>query len=109
MKRITVEEAKYYVKLDNPDPYRIRKAVAYTLTPCLDPEYEGWEDTTYYCDPNNIDNEISYMEKILKISEEEIKEHIDYWLGIDWENKSDEQLYAMVESLLRRVGYSIEK
>ena len=48
MKRITPEEAHYYVKLDKPDPYKMRKAVAYTLTPSPDPGFEGWEDVTYY-------------------------------------------------------------
>ncbi|MFN9980665.1 MAG: GIY-YIG nuclease family protein, partial [bacterium] len=44
----TLEEAKYYVKLEEGDPYRIRKAVAYTLTPCDEPGWEGWEEVTYY-------------------------------------------------------------
>jgi hypothetical protein len=48
MKQITLEEAKYYVKLEEGDPYRIRKAVAYTLTPCDEPGWEGWEEVTYY-------------------------------------------------------------
>ena len=48
MKHITPEEAHYYVKLDKPDPYKMRKAVAYTLTPCNEPGFEGWEDVTYY-------------------------------------------------------------
>ena len=48
MKHITPEEAHYYVKLDKPDPYKMRKAVAYTLTPCDEPGFEGWEDVTYY-------------------------------------------------------------
>ncbi len=48
MKHITPEEAHYYVKLDKPDPYKMRKAVAYTLTPCDEPGFEGWENVTYY-------------------------------------------------------------
>lgn len=48
MKRITPEEAHYYVKLDKPDPYKMRKAIAYTLTPSPEPGFEGWEDVTYY-------------------------------------------------------------
>ena len=48
MKHISPEEAHYYVKLDKPDPYKMRKAVAYTLTPCDEPGFEGWEDVTYY-------------------------------------------------------------
>lgn len=48
MKRITPEEAQFYVKLDKPDPFKMRKAVAFTLTPSSDPGFEGWEDITYY-------------------------------------------------------------
>ncbi len=48
MKHITPEEAHYYIKLDKPDPYKMRKAVAYTLTPSPEPGFEGWEDVTYY-------------------------------------------------------------
>lgn len=48
MKRITPEEANFYVKLSEDDPYRIRKAVAFTLTPSTEPGWEGWEDVTYY-------------------------------------------------------------
>lgn len=48
MKHITPEEAHFYVKLDKPDPYKMRKAVAYTLTPSNEPGFEGWEDVTYY-------------------------------------------------------------
>lgn len=43
MKRITEEEALSYVELTGDDPTRIRKATAYTLTPCTDPEFEGWK------------------------------------------------------------------
>jgi hypothetical protein len=48
MKRITLEETHHYVELTEDDPYRIRKAVAYTLTPCDEPGWEGWEAVTYY-------------------------------------------------------------
>jgi hypothetical protein len=48
MKRITLEEANYYIKLEETDPYRCRKAVAFTLTPSTDPGFEGWEDVTYF-------------------------------------------------------------
>lgn len=48
MKRITPEEANSYVRLSEDDPYRIRKAVAFTLTPSTEPGWEGWEDVTYY-------------------------------------------------------------
>ncbi len=41
MKRITLEETHHYVELTEDDPYRIRKAVAYTLTPCDEPGWEG--------------------------------------------------------------------
>ena len=32
MKHITPDEAHFYVKLDKPDPYKMRKAVAYIKT-----------------------------------------------------------------------------
>jgi hypothetical protein len=48
MKRITEEEAKSYIELTGDDPTRIRMATAYTLTPCTEPEFEGWENVTYY-------------------------------------------------------------
>ena len=50
MKRITPEESRFYVKLDKPDPFKMRKAVAFTLTPSTDPGFEGWEDITYYAE-----------------------------------------------------------
>lgn len=48
MKRISSEETHYYIRLEEGDPYRCRKAVAFTLTPSTDPGFEGWEDVTYY-------------------------------------------------------------
>jgi hypothetical protein len=47
MKRITQEEINDYIELpDNGDPFRIRHAVAFTLTPI--PDEHGWEKVTYY-------------------------------------------------------------
>jgi hypothetical protein len=47
MKRITQDEVKNYKELpDNGDPFRIRHAVAFTLTPIADEP--GWEKVTYY-------------------------------------------------------------
>ena len=47
MKLITQEEIKNYIELlDNGDPFRIRHAIAFTLTP-IDDE-PGWEKVTYY-------------------------------------------------------------
>ena len=48
MKRITPDLTHFYIKLEDSDPYRCRKAVAFTLTPSKEPEYEGWEDVIYY-------------------------------------------------------------
>lgn len=48
MKRIQVDQSQFYVRLEPTDPYRCRKAVAFTLTPSTDPNYEGWEDVTYF-------------------------------------------------------------
>lgn len=51
LKRITQEEARYYVEVDRDDPFRWSKTVAFTSTPTKDPklaEEGGWEDITYY-------------------------------------------------------------
>ena len=48
MERIQVDQSQFYVRLEPTDPYRCRKAVAFTLTPSTDPGYEGWEDVTYF-------------------------------------------------------------
>ena len=45
MKRITLEETKYYVRLEGEDPNKMKRAVAFSLTPCDEP---GWEEITYY-------------------------------------------------------------
>ena len=44
-RRISVEEAQFHIPLA---PGESSRAVAYTLTPSKEPEYEGWEDVTYY-------------------------------------------------------------
>ena len=45
MKRITQEQARFYVPLDiESDKYAMHKAQAFTCTPTED----GWEDVTYY-------------------------------------------------------------
>ena len=47
MKRITQEEINDYIEIpENGDPFRIRHAVAFTLTPISDEP--GWEKVTYY-------------------------------------------------------------
>lgn len=43
--KITPEQAHYYKPILNGD---LNKAIAFTLTPSNEPEYEGWEDVTYY-------------------------------------------------------------
>ena len=48
MKRITPDLTHFYIKLEDSDPYRCRKAAAFTLTPSKEPEFKGWEDVTYY-------------------------------------------------------------
>ena len=51
LKRITAEEAQYYVEIDRSDPFRWSKTVAYTLTPTQNPLLAadgGWDDVTYY-------------------------------------------------------------
>lgn len=46
--RITPEEAHFYIKLDPGPTTMCSRAVAFTLTPCTEPGWEGWEDVTYY-------------------------------------------------------------
>jgi len=51
LKRITPEEARYYVEIERGDPWKWSKAVAYCLVPTRDPELAaegGWEDFVYY-------------------------------------------------------------
>lgn len=45
MKRISVDETHFYVKLLDDDPRKMEKAVAFTLTDSGEP---GWQDVTYY-------------------------------------------------------------
>jgi hypothetical protein len=48
MKRISKEDASFHIKLDTEDGLSLHKAVAFTLTPCLEEGMEEWEDVTYY-------------------------------------------------------------
>ena len=45
MKRITLDETHFYVRLLDDDPRKMEKAVAFTLT---DSDAPGWQDVTYY-------------------------------------------------------------
>jgi hypothetical protein len=44
-----------------------------------------------------------------KISEDEIISHIEHWLGRNFEKNDYNQIYAMVISLLERMGYIVER
>jgi hypothetical protein len=44
-----------------------------------------------------------------KISEDEIISHIEHWLGRNFEKNDYNQIYAMVISLLERIGYKVER
>lgn len=46
MKLITQEEAKQFIPCK--EDFTNRPAMYYTLTECIDPEYVGFEDVTYY-------------------------------------------------------------
>ena len=64
MKRITHDEAKQYLPLDNKDTrYSMRRAIAYTLTSI--PNDPGWEEITYYgvswVDPTNTPQHPHYI------------------------------------------------
>ena len=44
-----------------------------------------------------------------KISEDEIIIHIEHWLGHNFQKNDYNQIYAMVVSLLDRMGYIVER
>ncbi len=48
LKKISVEESQFYIPLQHGDADICKKAVAFTLTPCEDPGWEGWENVDYY-------------------------------------------------------------
>ena len=48
LKKISKEDAHFHMKLDHEDPTMLGRAIAFTLTPCEEPGYEGWEEITYY-------------------------------------------------------------
>ena len=48
LKRITTEQAAGYVKLTTGEYNTLSRATAFTLTPSVEEEYQGWEDITYY-------------------------------------------------------------
>lgn len=78
-RRITPDEAQNYRRLISGDPDLCKKAVAYTLTPCLEPGYEGWEDVTYYTDDSIPLSALHPLEIFLK----------DYDTIIDEENPGE--------------------
>jgi hypothetical protein len=88
MIRITPEESIHYIPLISGDPHLCKKAIAFTLTPCLTPGWAGWEDVTYYTD-NSIP---AYQLHPLEVM-------YDQWKGLDLkenleklkENRSDEE------------------
>lgn len=45
--RITPQEANFYIKLQSGE---LSRAVAFTLTPCEEEGWEGWEEVTYYAE-----------------------------------------------------------
>ena len=47
MRRLTIEESKWYRKLNTKVPGELQKAVAY----CLFPMGDGWEEVKYYAEP----------------------------------------------------------
>ena len=48
MERITIEESISYMKIEPNDPETCSKATAFMLTPSKEPEFEGWDDVTYF-------------------------------------------------------------
>jgi len=62
MKRLELGEVLGYTPLEIGDPDFARKAIAFTLTPCLEPGLEGWEDVTYYTNDSVNDSPLSPLE-----------------------------------------------
>lgn len=60
--RITPEQAQLLTPLQHGDPHICRRATAFTLTPCQEPGWEGWEDVTYYTDGTVSDYSIHPLE-----------------------------------------------
>ena len=63
MKRLTQEEAEFYIPLVEGDPMFCKKAVAFTLTPVEDEP--GWDEVRYYGDPSG-EYDINPLEIMLK-------------------------------------------
>lgn len=66
LRRITPDEARMLTPLMSGDPQICRKATAFTLTPSLEPRWEGWEDVTYYTDGSEPDYNIHPLEAMYK-------------------------------------------
>ena len=66
MKRLEPDEVLSYIPLEIGDPLFARKAIAFTLTPCKDPAFSGWEDVTYYTNDSISDSPLSPLEIMYK-------------------------------------------
>lgn len=66
MKRLEPDEVLSYTPLATGDPLFARKAIAFTLTPCKDPAYPGWEDVTYYTNDSISNSPLSPLEIMYK-------------------------------------------
>lgn len=62
MKRLEPNEVLSYTPLATGDPLFARKAIAFTLTPSVDPAFSGWEDVTYYTNDSINDAPLSPLE-----------------------------------------------
>lgn len=66
MKRLEPDEVLSYIPLETGDPLFARKAIAFTLTPCKDPGFSGWEDVTYYTNDSISNSPLSPLEIMYK-------------------------------------------
>ena len=71
--RLTLEETRDYIQLEQGDPNFAVKAVAFTLTPTTDPDprLAGFDDVTYYADVESFDFKVSPLEMMYSMWDEE--------------------------------------
>lgn len=73
MRRITLDEAREFIPLQAGDPHFAARAIAFTLTPSIDPAYRGFDEVTYYADAESFDFKVSPLEAMYDIWNQEKK------------------------------------
>ncbi len=62
MKQLTPDEVLQYIPLQTGDPDFATRAIAFTLTPCKEPGWEGWEEITYYASNSGDQSSLTPLE-----------------------------------------------